>query len=102
MAKIDEWMLQKMVDMAQQGGRMEAKHEAQEVERNYGPDKRDRKMHKDVMKAIRNMEPAWESKRGRKFALMQQREVIPNDGYRLRPSRAEEPAGAADRRVHAG
>ena len=32
MAKIDEWMLQKMVDMAQQGGRMEAKHEAQEAE----------------------------------------------------------------------
>ena len=43
------------------------------------------KMHKDVMKAIRNMEPAWESERGRKFALMQQREEIPNGGYRLRP-----------------
>ena len=26
------------------------------------------KMHKDVMKAIRNMEPAWEKVQGRKFA----------------------------------
>jgi phage regulator Rha-like protein len=43
------------------------------------------KMHKDVMKAIRNMEPAWEQERGRKFALMQIREEIPNGGYRLRP-----------------
>ena len=33
-------------------------------------------MHKDVMKAIRNMEPAWESERGRKFALSQIREQI--------------------------
>ena len=43
------------------------------------------KMHKDVMKAIRNMEPAWEQERGRKFALTQIREEIPNGGYRLRP-----------------
>jgi phage regulator Rha-like protein len=43
------------------------------------------KMHKDVMKAIRNMEPAWEQERRRKFALMQIREEIPNGGYRLRP-----------------
>ena len=43
------------------------------------------KMHKDVMKAIRNMEPAWEKERGRKFALTQIREEIPNGGYRLRP-----------------
>ena len=43
------------------------------------------KMHKDVMRAIRNMEPAWEQERGRKFALMQIREEIPNGGYRLRP-----------------
>ena len=43
------------------------------------------KMHKDVMKAIRNMEPAWEQERGRKFALTQIREDIPNGGYRLRP-----------------
>jgi len=43
------------------------------------------KMHKDVMKAIRNMEPAWEQERGRKFALTQLRVDIPNGGYRLRP-----------------
>ena len=43
------------------------------------------KMHKDVMKAIRNMEPAWESERGRKFALSQIREKISNNGYKLRP-----------------
>ena len=43
------------------------------------------KMHKDVMKAIRNMEPAWEQERRRKFALTQIREEIPNGGYRLRP-----------------
>ena len=43
------------------------------------------KMHKDVMKAIRNMEPAWEQEHGRKFALMQIREDLPNNGYRLRP-----------------
>lgn len=43
------------------------------------------KMHKDVMKAIRNMEPAWESERGRKFALSQLREKIANNGYKLRP-----------------
>jgi phage regulator Rha-like protein len=28
------------------------------------------KMHKDVLKAIRNMEPAWEKVHGRKFALV--------------------------------
>ena len=43
------------------------------------------KMHKDVMKAIRNMEPAWESERGRKFALSQIREKISNNGYKFRP-----------------
>ena len=37
------------------------------------------------MKAIRNMEPAWEQERGRKFALTQLRVDIPNGGYRLRP-----------------
>ena len=31
------------------------------------------------------MEPAWEKERGRKFALTQIREEIPNGGYRLRP-----------------
>ena len=34
------------------------------------------------MKAIRNMEPAWEQERGRKFALTQLRVDIPNGGYR--------------------
>ena len=29
------------------------------------------KLHKDVMKAIRNMEPAWENVNGRKFALVE-------------------------------
>ena len=43
------------------------------------------KPHKDVLKAIRAMEPAWEQERGRKFALTQIREEIPNGGYRLRP-----------------
>ena len=43
------------------------------------------KMHKDVMKAIRNMEPAWERERGLKFQLTQIREAIPNGGYKLRP-----------------
>ena len=28
------------------------------------------KMHKDVLEAIRTMEPAWEAIRGRKFPLM--------------------------------
>lgn len=28
------------------------------------------KAHKDIMRAIRNMEPAWEKVQGRKFALM--------------------------------
>ena len=43
------------------------------------------KQHKNVMQAIRNMEPAWESERGLKFQLTQIREAIPNGGYRLRP-----------------
>ena len=29
------------------------------------------KLHNDLMKAIRNMEPAWEKVQGRKFALLQ-------------------------------
>ena len=29
------------------------------------------KQHKDVLKAIRNMETAWEKVQGRKFALLQ-------------------------------
>ena len=43
------------------------------------------KQHKDVMKAIRTMEPAWEAERGRKFSLSQIREKIANNGYKLRP-----------------
>ena len=44
------------------------------------------KMHKNVMQAIRNMEPAWEKVHGLKFQLMQIRENLPNGGYRLRPA----------------
>ena len=44
------------------------------------------KMHKDVLKAIRNMEPAWEKVHQRKFALMQIRMDLPNGGYRLVPA----------------
>ena len=32
------------------------------------------KQHKDVLKAIRNMEPAWEKVNGRKFALVEYRD----------------------------
>ncbi len=32
------------------------------------------KQHKDLMKAIRNMEPAWEKTNGRKFALVEYRD----------------------------
>ena len=44
------------------------------------------KQHKDVLKAIRNMEPAWEKVHERKFALMQIRMELPNGGYRLVPA----------------
>ena len=43
------------------------------------------KQHKNVMQAIRKMEPAWEQERGLKFQLTQIRDEIPNGGYRLRP-----------------
>ena len=43
------------------------------------------KMHKDVMKAIRNMEPAWEKVRGRKFALSSRSCEMPNGGYKMVP-----------------
>ena len=33
------------------------------------------KQHKDVMKAIRNMEPAWVKVNGRKFALVEYRDA---------------------------
>ena len=47
------------------------------------------KPHNDVMKAIRKMEPAWESEHQGKFSLTQIREEIPNGGYRLRPAKYE-------------
>ena len=43
------------------------------------------KQHKDVMKAIRNMEPAWENVQGRKFALLQKVYDLPNGGKKLSP-----------------
>ena len=43
------------------------------------------KQHKDVMKAIRNMESAWENVCGRKFALTSRTIVQPNGGTREVP-----------------
>jgi len=43
------------------------------------------KAHKDVMRAIRNMEPAWEKVQGRKFALMQKEVETNNGGHKLSP-----------------
>lgn len=43
------------------------------------------KTHAHVLRDIRNMEPAWEMEHGAKFGFMQQREDLPNGGYRLRP-----------------
>jgi len=43
------------------------------------------KEHKNVLQAIRNMEPAWEKVHGLKFQLMQIRIELPNGGYRLVP-----------------
>lgn len=40
------------------------------------------KAHKDVMRAIRNMEPAWENVCGRKFALASREVNQPNGGTR--------------------
>ena len=40
------------------------------------------KQHKDVLKAIRNMEPAWVKTCGRKFALTSRTIVQPNGGTR--------------------
>ena len=40
------------------------------------------KQHKDLMKAIRNMEPAWEKVHGRKFALMFREVKIGNGAVR--------------------
>ena len=43
------------------------------------------KQHKDLMKAIRNMEPAWEKVHGRKFALMSREVKIGNNAVRRDP-----------------
>jgi len=43
------------------------------------------KQHKDVLKAIRNMEPAWEKTCGRNFALTSRTIVQPNGGTREVP-----------------
>ena len=43
------------------------------------------KQHKDVLKAIRTMEPAWEKTCGRKFALTSRTIVQPNGGTREVP-----------------
>ena len=43
------------------------------------------KPHKDILKAIRNMEPAWESECGRKFSLTSERVDMPQGGVRLIP-----------------
>ena len=40
------------------------------------------KQHKDVMKAIRNMEPAWVKVCGRNFALTSRTIIQPNGGTR--------------------
>ena len=43
------------------------------------------KPHKDVLKAIRAMEPAWEQECGRKFSLTSERVNMPQGGVRLIP-----------------
>ena len=43
------------------------------------------KQHKDLLKAIRNMEPAWEKVQGRKFALLQKPYQLPNGGMKMTP-----------------
>ena len=43
------------------------------------------KQHKDVLKAIRNMESAWEKVQGRKFALLQKCYDLPNGGKKMMP-----------------
>ena len=42
------------------------------------------KDHKNVLRDIRNMEPAWEKLHQLKFEQMQIQEKLPNNGYRLR------------------
>ena len=41
------------------------------------------KQHKDLLKAIRNMEPAWVKVQGRKFALLQKTYNLPNGGTKM-------------------
>ena len=43
------------------------------------------KQHKDVMKAIRKMEPAWKKVQGRKFALLSRTYQLPNGGTKEVP-----------------
>ena len=43
------------------------------------------KPHKDVLKAIRAMEPAWEKECGRNFSLTSERIAMPQGGVRLIP-----------------
>ena len=43
------------------------------------------KLHKDVLKAIRNMEPAWEKTTGRKFALCEQNYMLANGVVKKQP-----------------
>lgn len=43
------------------------------------------KNHKDVMRAIRNMEPAWVKVQGRKFALLSKTYNLPNGGCKKTP-----------------
>ena len=43
------------------------------------------KPHKDVLKAIRTMEPAWEKECGRKFSLTSESVNMPQGGVRLIP-----------------
>ena len=43
------------------------------------------KQHKDVLKAIRNMEPAWENVTGRKFALCKKTYLLANGVKKLQP-----------------
>ena len=43
------------------------------------------KAHKDVMRSIRNMEPAWVKVQGRSFALLQKEVVVNNGGHKMQP-----------------
>lgn len=43
------------------------------------------KPHNDLLKAIRKMEPAWQTEHQGNFSQMQIKEQLPNGGYRMRP-----------------